>query len=321
MLLRIVLALTVLALLSACATNQNDKLLTIEEADHLKHEYLCNTLDDYAYLPWEKIPHCVSDKVNQQQARALAQWIWLKGAHSDFEGQIAAIKALKPYLRKGDYYYYLNGVYSDARDRDDPKNFDKWVKLMEETNKKITEHAGGTSGYWSDPSYSKEREKRLLIDAAKRGDYIAQGAIGEYYLKGTNGFEQDIQKGLKWMEQAGNRDASNFSPYNIKRRGIGKYFSEKDLRYWKIMHQIQAKVEPNERLKDEDDFDYDTAQRLLSEVKDWKHFCRKFSNKRWLWPGDELPVEKYNILRTIIVQCVTANPPAEEKYINDIEEY
>lgn len=330
---KVVLILAVM-LLQACVTIP-DGYISQEEADRQKHAYLCTTNHWMSHKRWDFIPHCVNDSINQQQAVALADWLTryngfyisasrgdstaIKNYHQYYENNYKIIQQLKPYLYAGDYYFYLSDVagrlweYYD-RDGDDAAQAAMWKKRFEEAKAKQIEVGGGLDGHWARPEYSQEKVNELLINAAKRGNDNAQKILGEYYLEGKRGFKKDVKLGVAWIEESARRNPKWLDLYDLTQ--LRDYFSDKDYRYWQIMYLLSASKGDSGF----DEFDGDLLERLMDEVTDWKHFCDKYQKQRWLiMPEGGIIPEKYEALQTIIVQCITQYPPAEQPYINDIE--
>ena len=350
-----ILVLWVLLLLVGCNTIP-EGYISQEEADRQKHAYFCSTFEPYTVvpeevLPWEHLPHCINGSINQQQAFTLLDWflrmngrlsgnfaVYVEDYYTDkntklrqshppfFLKNYEMVKRFKPYLREGDYYYFLAEAaakgweYYEDVEKDDDK-LALWKERFNEYDKKRESLGRGSRSYWNNPAHSDEKQNELLIEEAKRGNEEAQSLLGSFYLKGKYGFEKNPAKAVIWLEQAARRVPQNLDFNSLEE--LRPYLSEADYRYWKIMYLMSTSKGEHSF----DEFDNDLLQKLLGEVDDWKHFCDKYGKQRWLWsndnviprPKDDAIAEKYIALQTIVMQCVTQYPPAEQPYINDLE--
>ena len=48
----------------------------------------------------------------------------------------------------------------------------------------------------------KERDKRLLLQAAERGDQSAIYVVAESFLYGKNGFPEEVLEGMFWISKS-----------------------------------------------------------------------------------------------------------------------
>lgn len=307
------LVVLILLAVQACSVVP-DNHISKQEAEREKRAYACKVLFEYAYLSGsEMLPHCAYGAIDQAQAKAIIDWIRYEGGEEDFARDIKLLDTLKPYLRKGDYYYYLKWFGAEGcqyyREHEvDEEKASYWCDTVgQEATSKVAEYGAGNDAYWSNETYSSEKRKKLLIKAADMDNLMAQETLGMDYLTGrAEGIEQNKEKGLAWLERAGSRQASVFLPQKMEE--LRPYLSNKDALFWRVMYQMSALPRENPGVSMDVDFNPDLLNQLMEDVKDWNYFCSKFRKKEWLWVDDWLP-EKFNAMSTIVVNCATLESP------------